>query len=94
MTDPTDLYYGFQPDMFIADLDRCEHGRHVADRCFGCPDGNRGNPLMRGEERRLETGELILAYSVGGSFMYVLVRPEDHVPGTYPVRKIRVERES
>lgn len=21
------------------DLDRCQHGRHVADACFGCPGG-------------------------------------------------------
>lgn len=23
----------------LLDLDRCEHGRHSADNCFGCPDG-------------------------------------------------------
>lgn len=27
-----------------ADLDRCEHGRHRRDTCFGCPGGwSRGN---------------------------------------------------
>ncbi len=23
----------------LMDLDRCEHGRHSADPCFGCPHG-------------------------------------------------------
>lgn len=32
------------------DLDRCEHGRHAADKCFDCPGGqSAGNPhLERG----------------------------------------------
>lgn len=31
----------------LMDLDRCEHGRHAADRCFGCPDGqSTGNLLL------------------------------------------------
>lgn len=30
----------------VLDLDRCQHGRHAADPCFGCPDGNHGNPLL------------------------------------------------
>jgi hypothetical protein len=25
-------------DPLLAALDRCEHGRHRADRCFDCPD--------------------------------------------------------
>lgn len=31
---------------FASDLDRCEHGRHPEDACYGCPDGNRGNTLL------------------------------------------------
>jgi hypothetical protein len=31
----------------LADLDRCEHGRHSVDSCYGCPDGHSvGNPYM------------------------------------------------
>lgn len=30
----------------VLDLDRCMHGRHAADPCFGCPGGNHGNPLI------------------------------------------------
>ena len=31
----------------LADLDRCEHGRHEGDACFSCPDGqSHGNPHM------------------------------------------------
>lgn len=32
----------------ISDLDRCEHGRHAIDSCFGCPGGHSaGNPHLR-----------------------------------------------
>lgn len=32
----------------LADLDRCEHGRHGGDACFSCPDGvSPGNPHMQ-----------------------------------------------
>ena len=35
-------------ETLLADLDRCEHGRHDGDPCFGCPDGvSPGNPHMR-----------------------------------------------
>lgn len=31
----------------LLDLDRCEHGRHSADPCFGCPGGqSTGNLLL------------------------------------------------
>jgi dimeric dUTPase (all-alpha-NTP-PPase superfamily) len=26
-------------ETLISDLDRCEHGRHSTDSCYGCPDG-------------------------------------------------------
>lgn len=29
----------------LSDLDRCEHGRHIKDECYGCPNGNQGNPF-------------------------------------------------
>lgn len=31
----------------LRDLDRCPHGRHLADPCFDCPDGrSTGNPYL------------------------------------------------
>jgi hypothetical protein len=31
----------------LGDLDRCEHGRHSVDHCYGCPDGqSAGNPFL------------------------------------------------
>lgn len=30
----------------LTDLDRCEHGRHEGDDCFGCEGRSKGNPLM------------------------------------------------
>jgi hypothetical protein len=30
----------------LADLDRCQHGRHAADRCDGCGGQSSGNPLL------------------------------------------------
>lgn len=31
----------------LSDLDRCVHGRHRVDPCFGCPDGwSAGNHLL------------------------------------------------
>ena len=32
----------------LADLDRCQHGRHSIDSCLSCPDGqSAGNPYCR-----------------------------------------------
>jgi len=37
----------------LGDLDRCVHGRHLADPCFGCPGGqSTGN-------RCLDEGQVI-----------------------------------
>lgn len=31
----------------LLDLDRCEHGRHAADECYGCPGGHStGNQFL------------------------------------------------
>lgn len=36
------------PRWHAEDLDRCEHGRHVKDPCFGCPGGwSTGNLLVK-----------------------------------------------
>jgi hypothetical protein len=29
------------------DIDRCEHGRHAPDDCFGCGGQSQGNPILR-----------------------------------------------
>lgn len=43
----------------LTDLDRCVHGRHRIDHCFGCPDGrSAGNPHMRPGE--------VIGYDHGG----------------------------
>lgn len=40
----------------LLDLDRCEHGRHEADRCFDCPGGvSAGNPQLLQQGRRVGT---------------------------------------
>ena len=47
------------------DMDRCEHGRHEGDPCFGCPGGySKGNP-------HLKVGEPF-AYGLSGLIQYVL----------------------
>lgn len=30
----------------LSDLDRCEHGRHEGDNCYGCAGPSQGNPMM------------------------------------------------
>lgn len=63
--------------MFLSDLDRCEHGRHVGDACFGCENGaSIGNPRMCGENPVTYENESILGYSIGGTRMWVLVRTD------------------
>jgi hypothetical protein len=53
----------------LADLDRCEHGRHTADSCDGCPQGrSAGNP-------HLTIGQQI-GYGMRGDGIYV-PHPED-----------------
>jgi hypothetical protein len=62
---------------FIGDLDRCEHGRHAVDDCYGCEGMSRGNPRARGEDPRLPDGRSILGYSLGGARRpWVLCSPQ------------------
>lgn len=38
---------GDEATKFMADLDRCVHGRHSIDPCWGCPGGqSAGNPHL------------------------------------------------
>lgn len=39
----------------LSDLDRCEHGRHSIDPCFGCPDGQSTGNLYLEDGQRIGT---------------------------------------
>lgn len=39
----------------LADLDRCEHGRHSLDPCYGCPDGWSTGNLFLVDGQRIGT---------------------------------------
>jgi hypothetical protein len=46
-----------EPRWTFADLDRCEHGRHSIDPCYGCPNGfNTGNQYLMSPSRYHEGG--------------------------------------
>lgn len=40
---------------FLVALDRCEHGRHAADNCFSCPDGQSTGNLFLIPGQRIGT---------------------------------------
>lgn len=49
---------------FLAALDRCEHGRHLADKCFDCPGGQSTGNLFLPPGTRIGTtlyGEAVVA---------------------------------
>lgn len=78
----------FKRTVFYADLDRCEHGRHQGDRCFGCPDGeSTGNPVaVPGTTPRVvEIGDgrcgVVIAFALDGN-LWVLVSPDSRGPGS------------
>lgn len=41
----------------VADLDRCEHGRHEGDNCYECGGPSKGNPLLAGASNVLRFGD-------------------------------------
>jgi hypothetical protein len=43
----------------LGDLDRCEHGRHAADNCFGCEGQSHGNPRL--------SDDRIIGYDISGN---------------------------
>lgn len=52
----------------LSDLDRCIHGRHAVDNCFGCPDGWSTGNLFLADDQRIGT-------DIGGNPIHVgLVR--------------------
>lgn len=57
----------------VADLDRCQHGRHEGDPCVGCDGGkSTGNPHM-------EPGQTI-GYSADGTAIMVPEQSVKHHP--------------
>lgn len=69
----------------LADLDRCQHGRHTADPCGSCPQGqSAGNP-------HLTVGQQI-GYGIHGDPIYV-PHPDDRwVPEAWRPRPDGGER--
>lgn len=71
----------FDPEVankFIADFDRCEHGRHESDACIYCSDAygsllSRGNPGHHEEVWNDNQGNRIYAFSIGGTAGWVVV---------------------
>jgi len=71
-----------QPDDIrwtVADLDRCEHGRHSIDSCFYCPDGHSaGNvfldPLGAARHTRLDRNQIRIGTMVHGEPIWVTYR--------------------
>lgn len=59
---------GIKALALLADLDRCQHGRHHIDTCLSCPGGNSvGNPYCR--------PHAILGFDYAGR---VISMPADH----------------
>lgn len=49
-------------DYVLSCLDRCQHGRHEGDSCYGCPgEVSAGTPL----------GDVVFAYDLGGAAVFV-----------------------
>lgn len=63
----------------LMELDRCPHGRHQDDQCYGCPDGiSAGNPHMRAGE--------IIGYNHSGGVIVMPGRDEKHDPEAWKQR--------
>jgi len=57
----------------LMELDRCPHGRHQDDPCYGCPEGiSAGNPHMRTNE--------VIGYNRSGGTYVMPGRNEKHDP--------------
>lgn len=65
----------------LADLDRCEHGRHVGDACFSCPGSvSEGNP-------HLPEGKTI-GYGLDGVPIVMPSRSAKHDPANWYARRM------
>jgi hypothetical protein len=76
----------------IADLDRCEHGRHSIDTCFSCPGGwSSGNLYLSRiavlEDHDYGPGERVrIGTTLGADPIYVIPvrqRRFEYPPGPY-----------
>jgi hypothetical protein len=55
--------------IICADLDRCEHGRHEGDACFGCGGTSKGNPLLLGTRQigfTMDGHKIVVPHRDGG----------------------------
>lgn len=56
----------------LADLDRCPHGRHEGDNCFGCGGPSVGNPHIRPGD--------VIGYGLDGVRIVMPARGDKHAP--------------
>lgn len=75
------MTYNDGPRWTKDDLDRCEHGRHSIDPCFGCPDGqSEGNKFLltrdSSERIRIEDGnvEVRIGTTIYGMPIWVVAK--------------------
>lgn len=59
----------------VADLDRCEHGRHWGDDCGDCGTTSKGNPHLRPNE--------VIGYGVHGDPIYMPYRVDKDNPAAW-----------
>ncbi|MFF4403566.1 hypothetical protein [Streptomyces sp. NPDC001404] len=60
----------------VADLDRCEHGRHQGDDCGGsCGYRSQGNPHLRPGQ--------VIGYGLRGDHIVMPVREDKHDPAAW-----------
>ena len=62
----------------VADLDRCEHGRHIGDPCGSCGTNSHGNPHM-------VVGDAI-GYDRHGHYIVMPDREHKHDPAAWRAR--------
>ncbi len=69
----------------MLDLDRCEHGRHEGDVCFGCGGPSLGNPLMGSQDGRAayEVVPRQIGFTISGTPIVVPERGEMHLPDAW-----------
>jgi hypothetical protein len=61
----------------VADLDRCQHGRHQGDDCGSCGGHSRGNPYLRPGE--------VIGYGLRGGSIVMPDRDYKHDPAAWRV---------
>ncbi|MFF7130019.1 hypothetical protein [Streptomyces sp. NPDC008240] len=59
----------------VADLDRCQHGRHIGDPCGSCGTNSHGNPHM-------VVGDIV-GYDVHGRHIVMPDRDHKHDPAAW-----------